>query len=57
MSLEKIPGHKSIRKPPLCEFSGQSTLEAVSTMESVLTLESTDMGWNPSIAGIVAVTL
>ena len=34
-----------------------STWEAVSIMESVLTSESTDVGWNPSIASIVAVTL
>lgn len=55
MSSEKIPEHKSIRKPPLCEFSGQATLEAVSVMERALTSESTDVGRNPSIASIGAV--
>lgn len=55
MSLGKIPEHKSIRKPPLCEFSGQSTWEAVSVTERALTSESTDVGRNPSLASIGAV--
>ena len=47
--------HKTIRKAPLCESSVESTLEAVSVMETALSLASTDLGWNPSFASIVAV--
>lgn len=52
--LEKL-SEKRIRKAPLHESSVQPTLQAVFIMETALTLESIDLGSNPSFASILAV--